>query len=322
MLEAPFAILVILILVTVSGFATNYKRRHRKFETAGTSILMTYYTEGMELIPLKKGLIGDMHFTAIAAFSKLINGADSRPALLFRVELPFHSRVHLLGIPKQSGAIQLEPAGGKSVMELVELEGDYPKYFSLFAEKEMQAQSRYVLDPKAMVFTIDFCQSHNWEILGGDLYFVQATANVPGDKTNMIDDAVQFVKEIEPAIAIPLTETEIRLRTPYNEERRTDLACPLCNKTLLNEQSFLACPDNHGFLLKATVLLQINRGTVVLPNVSAHENVKRNIPAACPACGEIMKHVPYNGGKTIIDSCNNCPYRWLDAGELVANMTN
>ncbi len=38
----------------------------------------------------------------------------------------------------------------------------------------------------------------------------------------------------------------------------------------------------------------------------------------CPSCGNPMGKIPYNGGQTMIDSCSNCPYRWLDAGDIIA----
>lgn len=293
----------------------NYRRRARKLESSGTSILLSYYTENVEIIPLKTGVIGDMHYSAIAAAPKALDQRESVAALLYRVELPFHSRVHLLGIPKQNGAIQLVPAGGKSLMEQVVLEGDYNNYFSLYAEKDMQLQSRYVMDPKAMVFTVDFCQSHNWEILGGELYFVQTNANVAGDTTTMFEDIGTFVNEIRPAIEVPLTAEELRIRTPFKQVRRTDLKCPICSGLLDPQQSFLSCPGGHGFLLQGGALAQVSNGEIILPTViSEARNTKGEI--ICPSCGRKMIETAYNGGKTLIDSCPNCPYRWLDMGEL------
>lgn len=307
--------LVFIIWVALSGVVVRYRRRHRKLEAEGASVLMSYYTQDVMLFPLKSGKLGDMHYTAIAAIPKLGQGGGGQSALLYRVELPFHSQVHLVGITRLPGNAQLHPAGRGSRMEQVDLEGDYHSYFSLFTERGMQTQVRYVLDPKAMAFTVDFCRSHNWEILGSDLYFVQAAQSEPEDPTDMADDIARFIHEIEPAISAPLTPKEIRLRTPYVEERRTDIICPLCDNKLENHKSYLACPADHGFLVRGGVLSQINRGTIVLSGLPTRNNISRNSPIVCPSCGKTMEQVLYNGGKTMIDSCKNCPYRWLDAGE-------
>lgn len=309
-------VLGVVVWSTVGAIYFNYRRKHRKFDISGTSVLITYYTEGVELVPLQSGKLGDLNFTAIATTLKTQNNINSRPALIYRVELPFHSKVHLLGIPKQNGVEQLNPAGSNSVLERVSLEGDYDNYFTLYAEKGMQTQSRYVLDPKAMAFTIDFCRSHNWEILGGDLYFIQASGQASGDPTAMANDIVPFVAQIRSSIEVPLTAEELQLRTPYKEERRTNLKCPICSQFLNSDPSYLACPKGDGFLVQGGVLSQINRGTVRLPIANVPPHSPRSQPLTCPSCGNKTEEVAYNGGKTIIDSCKHCLYRWIDTGEL------
>ena len=165
-------------------------------------------------------------------------------------ELPYASTSHLVGIPTQPEAIQLDPGRGDSLLERVTLEGNYEKYFTLFAARTMHSDTQYVLDPKAMVFTIDFCQSHSWEIVDNELYFVQSGNNAPNRPTLMANDVVRFVEEIRPAISRPLTRHQIQIRTPYKEERRNDIPCPVCSVPLKNEIYYLSCPNAHGTLVK------------------------------------------------------------------------
>lgn len=311
------ATLLIGVWAVVGVYVVRYRRRHRSIQIEGTSVLIEYYTDGVELIPLRKGVFGDMHFAAIAATPRLADPALGQAALLFVVELPFASSVHLLGIPKQAGAVQLDPSGRGSIMERVELEGDYDKYFSLYAEKEQQLDSRYVLDPKAMAFTIDFCQSHNWEIADSTLYFVQTSPNVAGDPTSMSQDIVAFVEQIRPAVAVPLTDQQLQQRTPYQEERRTDLLCPICKQTLSNKNDYLLCPNGDGVLLKGAALVRLQNGELKMPFQNSKPMTGRKTSIVCPSCSNAMERTSYNGSSTTIDTCNHCPYRWLDAGELV-----
>lgn len=304
----------IVLWIVVGAAVLRYRRKHRKLEMAGTSVLLNYYTDGVNLMPLKTGMIGDMHFSTIATLPEhgLVAG---EAALIYQVGLPYKTKIHIVGIPKNTGNAQLNPSGGKSLMEPVALEGDYGDYFTLYAEKGMQEESRYVLDPKAMVFTVDFCQSHNWEIVDNELFFVQATANASGDPTNMADDIIKFVHEIQPAIALPLSEYDIAKRTPYNQEYRTDLKCPICQLTLVKKGNFLACPSCHGILLKGAALSELNSGKLELPENSTLTKSTTHGVLSCPSCGQVMEQIMYDGGLTAIDTCSHCPYRWLDNNE-------
>src|SRR5690606_1971269 len=106
-----------------------------------------------------------------------------------------------------------------------------------------------MLDPKAMAFTVDFCRSHSWEIIGSELYFVQTGRNHTSDNTNMFNDIETFIDNIRPAIERPLTKTELKNITPYAHDRRKDLKCPICQKQLVNKQTYFHCADHHGVLL-------------------------------------------------------------------------
>lgn len=308
-----------LITFTLVGSIYRYYRRKKRAPVfSNAPILLAYYSEGAkEMLMIHKGKTGDMDYQAMLILGNQDGIINPGQAILFRVELPFTTKVHLLGIPKKSGATQLNPANGKGIMERVSLEGDYDNYFTLFTEKNMQSQSRYVLDPKAMVFTVDFCQSHNWEIIDDELYFVRGRGSKSAqDPTLMYDDVVKFVEEIRPAIA----EAPSRLKLNLHPKHRELLAahnykCPACQAGLVDNKGSYRCPSGHGLLLRGFMLPDVKQGKIVNPHLpDAVRQLPKDID--CPVCGYPMARVPYAGSKTIIDSCVNCPFRWLDAGEL------
>lgn len=311
----PLLLALVLLWALIGLPIRAFKRKNRPAFLPNTAILLSYYTETVkQMLPLKKGKIGDMRYSAIAILGDM-GGPTSNHALIFMVELPFTTRLHLLGIPKKAGAVQLNPAWGGGIMERVHLEGDYNNYFSLFCEKGMQTQARYILDPKAMVFTLDFCQSHNWEIIGHELHFLQSGGmKSDEDPTLMYKDIQKFVDEIRPALEIPFTEARYahlspKVRIPVKKYR-----CPVCSGHLEEHSGYYACPKQHGMLLQGSKLPLVRSGEIKNPSFGKSRTHQNKI--LCPVCGNPMQHVGYGGSDTIIDTCTRCPFRWLDAGEL------
>ena len=306
--------LAAIAFILIGAMWNNYRRRNRSYELKDTSILLSYYTHGAELLPVQKGRLGNLNYSAIYVLGNRDELNASRDALLYMVNLPFTAKIHLLGIPKKSGSTRLDPTVGDSLMEAVRLEGDFGKYFDLFCEKGMQTQARYVFDPKAMAFVVDFCQSHNWEIINNELYFLQVTGQKSQeDTTFMFNDIQKFVKEICPAIS----EEELRAQNviaPVESQKISDYQCPRCASNLIDNDDHYVCPKSHGILLKGFMLPDVKLGKIA--NDAREEPSPGTDQIDCPVCGAKMQHVNYGGSSTLIDSCTSCPYRWLDAGEL------
>lgn len=297
-------------------FYSRYRKKHNNIQLENTPILLAYYTDGSNIIPIKKGKFGNLKFIVLSTIGEKMSEGFGGVSMFYIVDLPFMTKIHLLGIPKQTGATQLKPGG---LMEEVKLEGDFRNYFSLFCEEGMQTEARYVLDPEAMEFTVDFCQSHNWEISGNQLYFVMtSTMKSDKDPTNMYDDLPAFIDQIRPAIESsapiipdPLESKPKRRGPTYN--------CPICSMDLVQESDFYRCPNHDGILLLGGKIDEVKSGQ--LPN-PARLKITVHGPLKCPACGSQMDEVAYGGSKTIINSCSNCAYRWLDAGELQPKHAN
>lgn len=295
----------------------QYRRKHRSPELPDSSVLLAYYTEGVEIMPIKKGVVDGMRYSVLATLSKDPIADKSSSAMLIAIELPFRTKIHLLGITKTSGTTELQPDGKNGIMEKVELEGDYHTYFTLYTEEGSQQEARYVLDPKAMAFTIDFCQSHDWEIVQDTLYFTQEIGSKSdNDPTYMENDIANFIKEIKPAVIDVDTPMQEHLRTPYGEDRRENLLCPICKSKLENKTQYYFCAANHGILINGRNLTNLLKGELKIDTPEHTVNPKRDEKIACPSCGTYMNSILYNGGPPTIDSCANCPYRWLDYDEI------
>lgn len=297
------AVYVVLILARMA-----YRRKNPKVNLPDTPILLAYYAAGSPLRAISHGQMGDLYYSVIVA--------SEGNNVIYRVELPYYSDVHLLGISKNAGVSHIRPHYSSKAIEPVVLEGNFPDYFSLYADKQMQSLSRYLMDPTAMVYILDFCRSHSWEIVGNELYFVQESwASRQGDSTRAFDDIPRFVSEIRPAVEKKLTYKQLKGITPYGKDRRDDLQCPVCHEKLTNHQTYFSCPLLHGYLVTGSTLRKIRSAELKLAGSNSSETDVRDKSVTCPSCGNLMKRVDYNHTGIMIDSCTGCHYRWLDRGE-------
>lgn len=337
-MNTPYLSIIVIFVAIVIW--ERYRKLHRKIELKNTPVLMSFYTDSMNLLLAKKGILANMDYQAFITLPAARNAATpvSNNALLYRVELPFRSGVHLLGIPRHSGTAPIDPTYPGSIMETVTLEGNYDKHFKLYAEKNMQITTRYIVDPADMVFTIDFCKSHCWEIIDDELYFVQEFgAGDKNDPTFMFNDIEEFINGIRPAKFIPATHKKSSLSSKKSSVKKHPIEgslykllnseaaarragkdifnCPKCSNRLDPDYQYYKCPNSHGILLKGFALPLVKQGEI--PNSSNYlSKLNTTEIIACPACNADMSKVSYAGSNTTIDSCTNCPYRWLDRGEL------
>jgi Zn-finger nucleic acid-binding protein len=307
-------IAIYLIVSVVYGF---YRGVYLRIVSKNTPILFLYYTQSGRFVPVHKVKKDDL---TIFIYSSFKIGGGNKSATMFSVHLPFKTNIHLLAITKRADMSQFRIETVKSVMEPVSLEGNYDKYFTLYTEKDTQMEARYVLDPKAMAFTIDFCKSHSWEIRGSEFYFVQENVpNFEDDDTSMWDDIEQFIKEIKPAVITPLSDEELRIRNPYGSvvQHQDKITCPTCSTKLIETtDEVYECPEGHGCLLHGSDLVKLREKKLKLKLTKEHTSTTNHKQVICPSCGSEMEKVSYAMTPTVIDSCNNCQFRWLDGGEL------
>jgi predicted RNA-binding Zn-ribbon protein involved in translation (DUF1610 family) len=316
-----FILPAIIFGAVVAFFAK--KKLVAKVDTARdvkSGILFAFYTKGNMLLPADRGQVGKLYYdTYITMHGGPLFGEPVAPAgvIIFRVDMPFNTQAHLVGISAKEHAVKLSATAfvDESGLEPVELEGDFNNYFKLYAPADQQIHARYVFDPAAMQFVIDFCANHDWELVYDELYF---TISADQDAGPLVAKSLEFIKQIQPAIVREFpTEEALRQKVSYGEYRGNPLACPVCKKEMSYQTYWHECPDGHGRLLHAQKLLGFRIGTIKTtitePTVAIAD---RKMHLNCPHCGNEMMPTQYVKRGLMIDSCTKCPYRWLDAGEL------
>ena len=254
-----------------------------------------------------------------------ISGSELREVKgIYAFSLPFKTDLHLLGVP--NGEEGKSWVSGTS-MEPVILEGDYPAYFSLYAEEGQQSLTRYHLDPQAMVFSIDFCKQFHWEIVNNVLYFLDEGL-LPS-----LDVADEFIRLIKPALSQVSSTGDVRLFVTQVgeelEESYLNLQCPVCSVELMQGKQWLACPEGHGYLMKGTDMLDVRRDSTHIikelsemfgrpPKVTSKVSEAKHDELKCPHCEHPMQQTQYQMTEVILDVCSYCPYRWIDGVELDA----
>jgi hypothetical protein len=247
---------------------------------------------------------------------------QSQHAGIFGVSLPFVLDVHLVGIPKnKNGNIGI--AGQVAGMQPVRLEGNYDSYFSLYATSNEQLESRIVLDPAAMEYSIDFCSTYTWELVNNTLYF--ASEGTLPDLTV----ADEFVRQITPAQPI---KTGMQLRDmPQTIEKLSpndsNYQCPVCNTPLREGRRWLACVNGHGYMIKAADIVKtrqhmddqqrlIKSTLGAKPSVLTAITIVEHADLHCPNDDTILTKSVYQSTTASLYTCSQCIFRWIDGQDL------
>lgn len=280
------------------------------------SQIIAFYTLGHQLTRLVKTTTKGLKYSIFMTLpdeSGIAQVAEN--AVIEVLDLPFDTQTHLIGLSKehQLDRLKFENFVQLNGMEKVVLEGDFPDYFDIYASQGQQFMSRYVLDPKAMEFVIDFCRTHFWEINSSEFYIVASSQDDRAD--NIIESSLRFVDAIKPAL-LPgtLGAAPVHHDVSYGEYDGPPLTCPVCSKKMNMTDSWQTCPDGHGLLVNAKVLADIHSGKLKVDTSKITPMKHDNL--TCPKCHLPMEQVDYNGSGVIIDTCTKCAFRWLDASEI------
>jgi hypothetical protein len=252
-----------------------------------------------------------------------VASSDQSPyAGIFGISLPFVLDVHLVGIPKnKDGSVGV--AGQIAGMSPVQLEGDYDSYFSLYVAGNEQLESRIVLDPAAMEYSIDFCSKYTWELVNNTLYF--ASEGILPD----LSIADEFVRQITPAQPI---KTGIQLRDmPQTIEKLSTYdskyQCPICKTPLREGRRWLACVNGHGYMIKAADIVKTrqhmdDQQRIIKSTLGARPSVLTPITIVehgdlhCPNDESILTESVYQLTIASLYTCSQCIFRWIDGQDL------
>jgi TFIIB-like protein len=267
-------------------------------------------------------------------YSYLIGDIDVKNHLniIYAIDLPLSVELHLLCIPKNYSRLpDINLSSLTANLEQVTLEGDYSNYFLLYARPAEQSTSRYVLDPAAMAYQVDFCANYMWEIVNHGLYFI-SEQTLPD--SSIID---AFIEELLPEVPHEISSmSEFKNQQVIKQVERlgsiqSKLGCPICAKNLIKSQTgeWLVYPDWHGYLITGSQLMKIrttqNENLMIQLSSLLGRPPKIITPSAsksdhqtidCPNCGTKMDPTTYQYTKITIDVCPNCIYRWIDNSEL------
>lgn len=240
---------------------------------------------------------------------------------IYAIILPFDTDTHLLGIPTANDFIRIMPTVS-TLLEELDLEGDYGSYFHAYVEQGGQSVARYLLDPEAMLYSTMFLKSCIWEIIDRTLLLLDDSL-LPD--LEVID---QFIANITPATApTPALSVQVIASTEETRPYRGTLFCPLCHGSLSLGKNWLTCTAGHGYLLTGAQLLQTRRdsssfakqlSTIMgrVPKFYTPGEPITHSTIKCPNCTNEMQPLNYQDTNILIDVCRSCPYRWIDVNEL------
>lgn len=141
---------------------------------------------GGNLTPLHTGSVEGYTYSFIAA-------QDGRIIIL--VYLKQSTFLHVVAVGDHSGLdskfsfVELNARLNK-----VQLEGDFPKRFSLYCTPGAELELLQLFDPADMAYFVDFCRAYDFELYKDTIYISQAAdANTQGDTTVLITDIESFL---------------------------------------------------------------------------------------------------------------------------------
>jgi Zn ribbon nucleic-acid-binding protein len=279
------------------------------------SAIISFYSAGHDMANATRSKLNGMHYSTYVTVPNNVDAFVDELAAICALDLPFNTGSHLVGLSKEHkiDRVQFETFLAANGMVKVVLEGDFPDYFDIYAPPGQDTEVRQVLNPEAMGFVVDFCRTHFWEINSSELYIV-ATDNDQGNES-IIAESQRFVDQIKPAL-LPgeAGAATVHHAVPYGEYDGPALACPLCAKAMILTDNWMLCPDGHGVLINGRDILRLRHHTLDIPMEPSKTTAHGTI--TCPNCHNQMAVVNYQDTGIEIDSCEQCPYRWLDADEV------
>lgn len=315
-----FGLLVVLAVRNIWAVV----RRKKSAVYPDTSLLLSFYTRSRQLMGVASLEANGTAVTYLVArgSDRATTSGGSSSVFIAVIQLPFSSNSHIVGITQKAAREPGLPEYLSSRhLERIALEGNFPTTFMLYAPPGNQFNSRYLLDPDAMEFIVDYCQSQHFEIVDDMLYIASndATQNAAkeGDRAFSPATISRFVEAIRPVV-----ETAPDHQTASPEKRtygsiREGVKCPRCHSVLVGGGGTFACPDADGVLLSGKTLLELKKVNVAKLR-SEHHHQLGAAELKCPNCRSDMYAVNYQSTGNIIDACTTCGCRWLDQGEAMA----
>lgn len=312
-----YALAILIIILQYLGIPKKiyYFFNHSPSTSLDISLIMAYYTNGLDLMQLSRGKTNGLRYSLYTTIKAKFDSENpvfiDAGSLIYVLQLPFNTQAHIVGISKKYNVNRgfLTSFLDANGVENTPLEGDFVNKCNIYSQIGQGSITQYVLDPKAMQFIIDFCADNFWEIAGDELILVK-TENQKGGG-NLLDISSRFVQEIRPAIE--QKGEPVKHKAPYGVYEGDPLPCPICKAPMTVKTNWLECPNSHGILINGRYVIEIREKRLKAEELIACAIEHGEI--ICPNCGSTMNKVNYQSTGVMIDSCSECPFRWLDTNE-------
>lgn len=142
-----------------------------------------------------EGAIEPFHKGEIQGFQYNVLAGGNGRVLIF-VQLHHNTFLHIVAVGDKTGLSSRisRPRLKKSLTKL-DLEGDYPSYFSMYCTPGKEQELLQLFDPADMAYFVDFCRAYDFELFHDTIYISQAQgARDPDDTTVLIHDIQAFLK--------------------------------------------------------------------------------------------------------------------------------
>jgi hypothetical protein len=162
--------------------------------------LLDYFSRADNAIMASKGLLessslASMYVGKMAGYDYnfLHNGAGR---ITVFVLLDHDTALHIVGIGNKSGlGSKLSKLALRRHLRKLDLEGDFPKSFTMYCSKGREQELLELFDPEDMAFFADFCQKYDFELYN-DCIYISKSGDVKEDedKQTMVADSEVFIK--------------------------------------------------------------------------------------------------------------------------------
>lgn len=286
--------------------------------TPQASALAAYYSRGHDLITPGSGTSDGLRY-GIYITSPLragnIEAYVEQSSVLYVLDLPFNTGVHLLGVNRTYplNRLHLDTFLQTIGMAKVQLDPTMAEDCDIYTGREHAFQVQSALDPDALSFVRHYWRTHVWELHDSELYVV-VPEHAIGDSSFVIESH-SFVEAIRPVLPAasanaPIVHREI----PFDIYDGPAMRCPICQKHMvLQDSAWFRCKHGHGLLVTDREIERLIANK--FPRRIDVNAIMHHGPLTCPSCHYPMEITRYNSSALEINKCINCRFSWVDTDD-------
>ncbi len=144
---------------------------------------------------LSSGDLASFQKAEVEGFAyNVIAGGNGR--IMIFVALHKNTHLHIVAVgDKTDIQSKLSSPQLKKHLTKIDLEGDFPSYFSMYSTPGREQELLELFNPADMAYFVDFCRAYDFELYHDSIYISQSQDAVdPDDHTVLIKDVEAFLK--------------------------------------------------------------------------------------------------------------------------------